>query len=259
MSSKYIHNISGEANTYQGIEIDNNSFYQIPENLLIEFQNESNLLTDLLAGNVRMSSDGITDYSTTPITNFNFLRNEHYQVDEEGRQITRTAAGKAGWVYFAHPIEFETAKIGSLYEKDKSGSSRGISTIKFYDVNDAEITDAQYEANIVKTVILFKPSYDYELIAGNIQQIDSPSTDIRLWVIGGLIELGGAYVKEFAGGLNMRYYGANESVKTDGRAAKYMKKDIDGVPYQANQLQIIVKHNAGVQHRLMLTLEYFRA
>lgn len=259
MSSKYIHNISGEAKTYQGIEVNDASFYQIPENLLIEFQNETNLLSDLLSGSVRMSSDGVTDYSTTSITNFNFLRNEHYEVDDEGRQITRTAAGKAGWVYFAHPIEIETAKIGSLYEKDKSGSNRGTSTIKFYDINDAEVTDAQYETNIVKTVILFKPSYDYELIAGNLQQIDAPSTDVRIWVIGGLIELGGAYVKEFAGGVNMRYFGANEALKTDGRAAKYMKKDIAGVPYQGNQLQIIVKHNAGVQHKLMLTLEYFRA
>ena len=56
----------------------------------------------------------------------------------------------------------------------------------------------------------------------------------------------------------MAFYGANESIKTDGRAAKYMKKDIVGVPYQANQIQVIVRHNAGIQHKLMLTLEYFR-
>lgn len=184
---------------------------------------------------------------------------QNTEIDEQGRQVNRIAAASKGWTYLAHPIEFETAKIGSLYEKDKDGNNKNTSSIKFYDSNNTEVTDAQNEANIVKTVILFKPSYDYELIAGNLQQIDSPSTDVRLWVIGGLIELGGAYVKEFAGGLNMRYYGANESVKTDGRAAKYMRKDIPGVPYQGNQLQIIVKHNAGVQHKLMLTLEYFRA
>ena len=181
------------------------------------------------------------------------------EIDEQGRQILRVAAGQAGWVYLCHPVEFETSKIGSLYEKLSSGTDRGCSSVKFYDINNAEVTDAQNEASIVKTVLLIKPSYDYELISGDIQQIDSPSTDVRVWVNGGIIELGGAYVKEFAGGVNMRFFGTNESLKTDGRAAKYMKKDIVGVPYQANQIQIIVKHNAGVQHKFMLLLEYFRA
>jgi hypothetical protein len=172
-------------------------------------------------------------------------------IDSQGRQILRVAAGQSGWVYTAHPIEFETAKLGSLFEKNYLNSSRGVSSIKFYDTNN--------ESTIVKTVVLFKPPYDYELISGNLQQIAAPTSDVRIWVIGGIIELGGAYVKEFAGGINMAFYGANESVKTDGRAAKYMKKDIVGVPYQANQLQVIVTHGAGVQHKLMLTLEYFRA
>jgi hypothetical protein len=180
-------------------------------------------------------------------------------IDSQGRQISRIAAGQAGWVYLCHPIEFETSKIDSLYEKLVSGTNRGSSSVKFYDANDAEVTDAQNEANIVKTVLLIKPSYDYELISGDIQQIESPSTDMRVWVNGGIIELGGAYIKEFAGGVNMRFFGAQESLKTDGRAAKYMKKDIVGVPYQANQLQVIIKHNAGVQHKFMLLLEYFRA
>jgi hypothetical protein len=180
------------------------------------------------------------------------------EIDRQGRQVLRIAAGQAGWSYIAHPIELETSKIGSLYEKLASGVDRGTSTIKFYDVNNAEVTDPLNEGDIVKTVVLFKPSYDYELISGGLQQIESPNTDVRVWVIGGIIELGGAYVKEFAGGLNMRFYGANESVKTDGRASKYMTKDIPNVPYQANQVQVIIRHDAGVKHRLKLILEYFR-
>ena len=242
------------------MEVQPSDYYLIQAVEEAKWANDSSVLTSivdetLIVSKSDDSSGHITDYADA----VNYLKGDILDIDEQGRQISRVAAGQAGWVYFAHPIEFETAKIGSLYEKDKAGSNRGISTIKFYDVNDAEITDAQYEANIVKTVILFKPSYDYELISGNLQQIDAPSTDVRLWVVGGLIELGGAYVKEFAGGINMRYFGANEALKTDGRAAKYMKKDITGVPYQGNQLQIIVKHNAGIQHKLMLSLEYFRA
>lgn len=257
--SKYIHNISGSIKTYHGAEIGDTSFYEIPLNLLVEFQTDISVLSDLLAGIIRMSSDGLTDYSSIPLNNLNFLKNENQEIDVDGRQIIRAAAGKAGWSYLAHPIEFETAKFNSLYEKDNLGNDRGFSSIKFYNASNVEVTDSANENTIVKTVILFKPSYDYELISGNLQQIDSPSTDVRLWVLGGIIELGSPYIKEFAGGLNMRFYGANESVKTDGRAAKYMKKDIVGVPYQANQLQVIVRHDAGIQHKLMLTLEYFRA
>lgn len=258
MANKYLHNISGVEKTYLGIPIPDGQFYQIPDSMLIKFQNDASIIADVIANLIRLSSDGLTDYSSVNISNLNFLKNEHYEVDSEGRQITRTAAGSKGWSYLAHPIEFETSKIGSLYEKLDTGLDRGVSSIKFYDSNDLEVTDILNESTIVRTVITFKPSYDYELIAGNIQQIDSPSTDVRIWVIGGILELGSPYVKEFAGGLNMRFYGANESLKTDGRAAKYMRKDIAGVPYQANQLRVIVRHDAGINHKLLLTLEYFR-
>lgn len=181
------------------------------------------------------------------------------EVDSQGRQITRYAAGQKGWTYLSHPFEFETSKLGSLYTKNYLNTSRADCTIKFYDVDDVEVTDSAYEADIIKTVLTWSPDYDYELISGSIRQVVSPSTDVRIWVIGGIVDLGSAYVKEFTGGLNMHYLGADEEIKTDGRASKYMKKTIEGVPYNANKLQIIVRHNAGVQHKLMITIEYFRA
>jgi hypothetical protein len=204
---------------------------------------------------------GVDNSDTTDFeTNYKSTANSKIEdVDSQGRQIIRAAAGQSGWTYFAHPIEFQTAKFNSLYEKNYSASNRSACTIKFYDANNAEVTDSQYESNVVKTVVLFKPTYDYEMISGYIRQVERPSTDVRVWVVGGIIELGGVYVKEFAGGLNLTYIGADEELRTDGRAAKYMTKDIAGVPYQANQLQIIVRHDAGVQHKIMLVLEYFRA
>jgi hypothetical protein len=181
------------------------------------------------------------------------------EIDTEGRQIVRAAAGKKGWTYLAHSLEFETAKVNSLQDKDYLGNISTASSIKFYDVNNNEITDSQYEADIVKTVVLFKPAYDYELISGHLHQIVCPVEDLRVWVVGGLIELGGVYVKEFARNLNMKFIGADEELTTDGRACKYMAKNIQGVPYQGNQLQLIIKHSAGFNHKLMLLLEYFRA
>ena len=187
------------------------------------------------------------------------IKDSDKEIDSQGRQIIRAAAGQKGWTYLARPIEFEISKIGSLYSKNYLDQDYTDVTIKFYNASNVEVTSAENESTIVKTVVLLKPNHDYELIAGNVRQIVSPTNDIRVWVIGGIIELGGDYVKEFAAGINMKYLGADEEIKTDGRAAKYMTKDIVGVPYQANQLQVIVRHNAGDYHKIMLTFEYFRA
>lgn len=254
---KRIKNADTVEHVWLGQVIESNEYFTIEITEETKWANDSELLT-AIANGLAIVNNGISDI--VGISNqINYLKELNLDVDSEGRQINRVAAGKVGWVYLCHPIEFETSKMGSLYEKFPSGTDRSCSSVKFYDVNDVEVTDAQNEASIVKTVLLIKPSYDYELISGDIQQIESPTTDVRVWVNGGIIELGGAYVKEFAGGVNMRFFGANESLKTDGRAAKYMRKDIVGVPYQANQIQVIIKHNAGVQHKFMLLLEYFRA
>jgi hypothetical protein len=181
------------------------------------------------------------------------------EIDDQGRQVMRSAAGQKGWSYFSHPFEFETSKLSSLYCKDYLGNDRGDTTVKYYNASGVEVTSVDDEALITKTVLTWSPNYDYELISGSIRQIANSSSDVRVWVIGGIVDLGGPYVKEFAGGLNLRYIGQDEEIKTDGRAAKYMKKDIVGVPYSANKIQIIVKHDAGIQHKLMIMLEYFRA
>lgn len=180
------------------------------------------------------------------------------EIDEQGRQILRVAAGQAGWTYLAHTVEFETSKFNSIYEKTYTGTNRDISSIKFYDIDDVEVTDPINEGDIVKSVVLIKPPYDYELISGALRQTETPTSDVRVWVVGGIIELGGVYVKEFAGGLNMKFYREGDSMQTDGRAAKYMKKDIPGVPFQGNQLQIIVTHNPGLKHKLKLVIEYYK-
>lgn len=258
--SKYVKNADTVERTWCGMQIQPEDYYLIQGTEEAKWANTSAVLESIVDGTLVVSksndsSGHIADFSSA----VNYLKGDILDIDTQGRQVQRIAAGQAGWVYFAHPVEIETAKVGSLYEKTSANANRSSCSTKFYDANDAEVTAAENEATIVKTVLLFKPSYDYELISGSIQQIVSPSTDVRVWVMGGIIELGGAYVKEFGGGLNMIYFGANEAVKTDGRAAKYMKKDIVGVPYQANQLQMIIKHTAGHQHKLMFILEYFRA
>lgn len=258
--AKHIYNPTLEAKTYEGVEVPAAGFYQIPTERGNSFASCSQLISDLALDIVKMSSNGTSALAGSSSNHVDFLKGiDPSEIDTDGRQIVRSAAGKSGWTYIAHPVEFQTSKFDSIYEKNQAGIDRGVSSIKFYDASNVEITSSSDEALITKTVLLVKPGYDFELVSGQLQQIDSPSSNLRVWVVGGIIELGGAYVKEFCGGANMKFLAGNEALKTDGRAAKFMKKDIVGVPYQANQIQVIIRHDAGYQHNLMLMLEYFRA
>lgn len=256
--AKYIHNISGFTKTYQGVEIDDSTFYQIQDSLLVEFQNEPNLLIDLLAGTVRMSSDGVSDYSTTPINNFNFLKNEQYEIDAQGRQIIRVAAGKKGWTYQARAKTITTSDLTSMYCHDWEDNACVCYTVKFFDADDVEITDQNTaDTDCVRTEVLFKPDFDYEIIGGYLRQHTRPSQNVKLWVLGGIIELGGIYIKEMVRSEDLKFLSPDSELRTDGRAAKFMTQTIPGVPYQGNQVKFILRHPAGLKHEILIGFELF--
>jgi hypothetical protein len=191
--------------------------------------------------------------------------------DESNRILVRNVAAKKGWTYLAHPIECTTSKLDGCYASDWSGTARGNISMKFYNSSDVELvaeTQAELDANCVKTVITFNPDYDYEIVSGNIHQHTTPTSNIRVWVVGGTIDNNGLpweyptgtfNVGEFVGGINLKYIGDQDQIETDGRASKYMKKTITGVPYNANQMQVIIRHPVGEQSDIMLVLEYFKA
>lgn len=70
---KWIHNISGGTKTYNGIPVNHNAFLKINFVSLKAFQKLQSLRQDLLSDAVRMSADGVNDFSTTPIDNEDFL------------------------------------------------------------------------------------------------------------------------------------------------------------------------------------------
>jgi hypothetical protein len=72
--AKWIHNISGSSKTYQGQEVLDTAFLQIQSNLENEFNQDLTLIGDLASSAVRMSSDGVTDYSTNGSQNIDFLK-----------------------------------------------------------------------------------------------------------------------------------------------------------------------------------------
>lgn len=194
------------------------------------------------------SSDYVQNYQQ-------YANTPKLEVDDDGRQIIRTAAGIKGWVYGALFFEFETS-TGQLIALDAYGNdiSSNFTVVRYNSSN--EITTNTLLT--VRTEVTWKPTYDYELIGGNIRQETTPITDIYVGVVGGCTDLGGIYEKSFAQGLNLRRLTSGDHIETDGRASKYMKYTTTGVPYPTNKIKFITKHDAGVQHWVMANLEIFR-
>lgn len=179
------------------------------------------------------------------------------QNDLDGAIIIRPKAAKAGWTYSLLPVEFLTSKLNSVISKKHDNTDRSGVTYKIYDGDNVEITTTENEINAVKTVVDFEPSFDYELIGGQIQQFVKPDSDIRLWVVG-VPDVSEAYggTKEMVGGVNLKFIDPTDKIQADGRASKYMSYN---ATYHTNKLRIIIRHNAGIQHNLMLVLELFKA
>jgi hypothetical protein len=207
--------------------------------------------------------------------------------DDTGRPIVKSATTDSGWAYLAHGIEMTTSKDNSAISKDYKGNDRGDLTIRFYDSNGDEITDAgsysdkqdHIDNECVETRVTFKFGKDIDIISGMMEQLKSPKdgngnlVDFRLWVLIGIFDNDGIpfdpdgpgtawedQVTEFVAGINLKYLADVQLLKTDGRSGKKLLKTVNAqIPYEQNQIQFIMKHPTGFQHDLMAILEYYRA
>lgn len=258
--AKYIKNNDSVERVWCGQTVQSEAYYLIESSEETKWANDSDVFDSIADDTLIVSSSNntgghITDHAQA----VNYLKGDILDIDAEGRQVTRQAAAKSGWTILIHNIEMETSNLSGLYSKDYLGNdSNGLST-KFYDVNNAELTtQGSIDTDCVRTELIFKPNYDYEILGGNVFHVEEPATDVRLWCIGGMLEGGAAYVKEMIRGINFRYIAVGDHIKVDGRTTKYMRKDTVGAPYQTNQLKFIVKHNAGLKFKISIAIEYFR-
>jgi hypothetical protein len=77
---KWIYNISESTKNYHNTDIEADSFYQIPENVLQEYQMSVQLISDLALGIVKMSADGSTAYPGNGSDHVNFLKGSNKQI-----------------------------------------------------------------------------------------------------------------------------------------------------------------------------------
>jgi hypothetical protein len=202
------------------------------------------------------SVDKDTDECVDFETNFKIIGNKSFS-DIDGTPVSRLKATKRGWIYAMVSIECATATLGSIYSKLPDGSDRTGFTYRIYDINNVEITDPINEINAIKTVVDFEPIFDYEIIGGQLQQREKPSSDIRVWIVAAPdipVNYGGS--KEMIGGINLIYLDPADKINADGRVAKLIPYD---PVYHSGKLRLILIHDAGVKHEFMLIFEMFRA
>lgn len=184
---------------------------------------------------------------------------EHY--DSDNRRFVRLALTKRGWSFLAHFIEAETSVLDSIYCEDDNGNKETQHYAKFYDENGVELTEqVDIDSNCVKSVFTIIPSIDYEIVCGEIHQYVRPTTNIRLHTRIGAILPDGTPLSTtaFVRNLNLKFKDTNKAIITDGRSPKLLRKDYDGLPVDANQLQFVVTHEPGVKHQMMFEIEYYR-
>ena len=200
------------------------------------------------------------------VNNYKALGNKRLDPrDSDGSPLQRAKITTTGWSYCLHGLEFETSKLNSIYSKKPDNTDYNFHTIKFYkDVNgtDVEIIDGDLnqtflDANCIKTIVTWEPTYDYEIVGGALKQKSIPTEDLHLWVIGAP-DIPEAYggSKVFVTAVDLAYIGLEEGVKVDGRAPKYLEYS---ATIHTSKLALVFRHSLGFKHKLHMLFEIFKA
>ena len=193
------------------------------------------------------------DFETNflPVSNATFT-------DGEGSLINKVKMAPKGWTYQLRNIGLKTSTLTSLENSDQTGADLGGVTIKFYDDQDAEITDQPtLDTDCVKTIVDIEPAYTYEVIGGWLSIHEKITDSIAIHVVGApdIPEyLGGS--KLMAANLNAKYIDPSERIRLDGRTPKRMPYD---AVYHTSKLRLILLHAAGVAKDFQISLEIFKA
>lgn len=175
--------------------------------------------------------------------------------DKNGRSIVRTAATISGWHYSSLNFKVKTS-TGEVSCTAYDGSDLSVDFhVRRLDSNGIETSDS---AQTVKTIVTWKPSYDYEIISGNLIQKAKSAQTLLLHVVGGVFNEASDHspisVKPFVQSMDLSFF---EEINTDGRASKYMAHTTEGVPFPTNRFQYIFEHAAGFEQEVLISLELF--
>lgn len=253
--AKWIHNLSDEEKIYQGRPVAAGAFFEIAENLKYEYMQDETLLADLLTATVKMSANGTSDLSGSGSKHIDFLKGiDPSPRDADGAIILRQKAAQSGWKAQFHAIRLSTATTSGVHNKDRNGNDLGFCTYTMYDSQD-QVTVVPAEC--VKTVVTWEPTHDMEIVGGRCFQKQAPNTDVWMYVTAAAhipVQYGGS-IEFLQGGMNLKDVADGGEVDFDGRAAKFVAYD---AVYHSGRFEILLKHDAGVQHSFSLVFELFK-
>lgn len=232
----------------QWVDDDNTYFLQA-------FDGNFSLETSLNKNN---ANEWLSEFETT----YKSVGNKRLsQFDTDGANIVRLKAAKAGWSFWAVPIEITTSTLlGEVYCKDSAGVDVPGITCKIYDGSNVEITvPGVLDVNLntcVKTVVDFEPTFDYEIVGGALRINSNPAEDIRLWIVGApdIPALYGGS-KEFASGINLKFLAPDSSFEIDGRVTKFLT--YNPATHQG-KMRLLLRHPAGAQVNMQFVIHLYR-
>lgn len=185
-------------------------------------------------------------------TNYKPKGNKSFS-DSDGSTLQRTKVTETGWQYQLLSFEIETSTENAVYAFDPDGNALSGFTYKMYDSQNQITNDPLL---CVKTIVDFEPTYDYELIGGGMYQKSQPSGNMYYSVIGVPdipAQYGGS--KVFVNSIDTTFIPLNAELKADGRASKKLTYNPN---LHTNKLRIVIRHDAGIKHKMLQLFEIFK-
>ena len=263
--AKWIKNDSGSSKTWVGQVVADQLYYEIQASESFSWANNSLLLTDIASGDAVVAKDDSGDTDIVDVAAaINYLKDiDSMPRDSDGSPLQRIKVTTTGWHYQLHGVEFTTSKLNSIVSKKHDATNWGFTVMKFYKlVNDVEteitgddLNQTFLDANCIKTIIDWEPTFDIDIVGGMLRQISAPSESVDLWIIAAPdipAQYGGS--KLFVSNLDLRFMG--EGLNVDGKAPKFVAYD---ATYHSGKFRIILRHPAGFQHPLHMVFEIFKA
>jgi hypothetical protein len=172
-----------------------------------------------------------------------------------------------GWHQQYFETEFETSNSASdsIHEKNWENEDLGYSSLKFYKVvNGAEVecTDqTDIDSNCIRTDLLWMPPFDYSIKSGWVAQKSVPANNMYVWALGADLDAayGGPQAIFAEGGINLTYVDARTRAGLDGVSGTILHYNHPqlGDGAGTNRIRFVVRHSAGVKHRIQAVMELF--
>ena len=164
---------------------------------------------------------------------------------------------KEGYFFQLHGIEFTTSTLDSQSNLNPDGTQTGYVQGTFLDADDNALTTQEdIDLSCVKSIIDWEPSYDYEIMGGQIRQTARPTDDLHLFVIGAPdipVEYGGSSL--FVQGVNMRFIGLEGGVKVDARTVSSL---VYNPELHTSKIRMMFTHPVAHKHSFCFTLEIYK-